>query len=219
MLDRSDITNILNKYKRKCSSDLLISIPILNKEGNTIAFLRPITADFRQTIIGCVELLDRWRKENPTLSPSRFPITHERTERWITDSIINNDERILFMIQCTDGSYVGHIGFTNIDATKASAEVDLVVRGEKGPIPGLMRRAMETLICWGKAELNLMHIDLVVLPYNKHAISFYKSCGFRESGIIPLIKIESNGEISWSRCGETEGPPKTEFYFLHMIFC
>lgn len=206
---------ILNCYKRKQAKDKLTLLPILDSGGDTIGFLHPITADFEKTIPECVELLDRWRTENPTLSPSRFPITHERTRRWVTNSIINNDKRILFMIQTLEGRNVGHIGFTNIDFDRHSAEVDMVLRGEPVEISGFMRYAMETLVQWGKRELLLEHIDLVVLPYNERAIAFYHHCGFREDGIVPLLKIEENNEISWIRC--KEHVPDPEFYFIHMI--
>ena len=112
--DEKKVIDMLNQYKRKQAESYLILIPILDGGGSTIGFLRPITADFRTTMADCVELLDQWRIENPCMSPSRFPITHERTERWIIDSIINNDKRILFLIQSLDNRYIGHMGFTNI---------------------------------------------------------------------------------------------------------
>lgn len=210
-------TEILNFYKRKQAKDKLILIPILDSKENTVGFLRPLTADFNITIPDCVELLDRWRAENPTLSPSRFPITHERTRRWLIASIINDDKRVLFMVQSPEGRNVGHIGFRDIDSECRSAEVDMVLRGEKVKGEGFMCFAMATLIGWGKQELLLEHFDLVVLPYNEHAISFYHRCGFQEDGIVPLIRVEENNEISWIRCKETGVAP--ELYFLHMILC
>lgn len=209
--------DILNQYKRKRAGDKLILIPILDPEERMIGFLRPVTADFDTTIPDCVQLLDRWRTENPTLSPSRFPITQERTRRWITDSIINNDKRILFMLQTLEYRNVGHIGFRNIDLECRSAEVDMVLRGELIEISGFMRYAMESLVQWGKRELLLEHIDLVVLPYNERAIAFYHRCGFREDGIVPLLKMEENNEVSWIRCKKYVHDP--EFYFIHMILC
>lgn len=208
---------ILNVYKRKQAKDKLILIPILDADENTIEFLRPITADFYRTIPNCVQLLDRWRADNPTLSPSRFPITHERTRRWIMDLIINNDRRILFMLQNLKGQYIGHIGFTNIDSEQHSAEVDMVLRGEPTEPARFMHYAMETLVEWGKQELLLEHIDLVVLPHNKCAISFYSRCGFHNDGFIPLIKCEANNEISWGRCPKSMSA--SEFYFIHMTLC
>lgn len=212
--DTERAVHTLNRYKRKQCEYNLILVPILNENRETVGFLRPVTADFTATIPGCVEMLDRWRADNPTLSPSRFPITHERTRRWITDAIINNDRRILFMIQSLEGIYVGHLGFAGIAPEKQSAEVDMVVRGEKKIHPGLMGFALRSLIRWGKAELDLAHIDLVVLPYNSHGIAFYERCGFERDGIVPLVKVETGNEISWIRCQESETEP--EYYFLHM---
>jgi len=210
----NNIEKILDQYKRKQKEDKLILIPIFDKDEVTVGYLRPVTADFMTTMVGCVELLDRWRMENPTLSPSRFPITHERTARWVTNSIIENGKRILFMIQNLDGKYIGHMGFTNISAEQESAEVDMVVRGEKEINPGMMGHAMAALIRWGKQDLRLKEIYLAVLPYNKHGIMFYQRCGFKEAGIIPLIKVEADGEISWTRCEESSCVP--EHYFLRM---
>lgn len=212
--DVEKVIHILDQYKRKQCECNLILVPILNENRETVGFLRPVTADFTATIPGCVELLDCWRADNPTLSPSRFPITHERTERWITDAIINNNRRILFMIQSLEGTYIGHLGFTGITPEKGSAEVDMVVRGEKKIHPGLVGFALKSLIRWGKEELGLAHIDLVVLPYNKHGIAFYERCGFERDGIVPLIKVESGNEISWIRSREPAADP--EHYFLHM---
>lgn len=212
--DAERVTYILDRYKRKRNEDNYTLVPVLNEGQETAGFLRPVTADFEMTIPGCVELLNRWRVENPTLSPSRFPITSERTRRWITDAIINNDNRILFMVQSLEGTYIGHLGFTAIAPEKRSAEVDQVVRGEKNVYPGLMGFALKSLIGWGKTELGLTHIDLVVLPDNEHGIEFYKRCGFERDGIIPLIKVETDNEISWLRCQELEVEP--EYYFLHM---
>ena len=89
--DEKNVIDILNQYKRKQAESYLMLIPILDGGGSTIGFLRPITADFKTTMADCVELLDQWRLENPCMSPSRFPVTHERTERWVIELIINND--------------------------------------------------------------------------------------------------------------------------------
>lgn len=85
---------------------------------------------------------------------------------------------------------------------------------EKNMNPGLMGLALKSLICWGKADLALEHIDLVVLPHNEHGIAFYQRCGFEKDGIVPLIKVETDDEISWIRCRDPVAEP--EYYFLHM---
>lgn len=211
------VVHTLDQYKRKRAESHLSLVPILDDTDVTIGFLRPITADFQRTMANCVELLDQWREENPSMSPSRFPITHERTAKWITDSIINNDKRILFMIQSLDNRYIGHIGFTEICPEQHSAEIDLVVKGQKDIPYGFMRCAMDSLTRWGKRELLLKHIAVVVLSDNTRGISYYKRCGFKEEEIIPLKRVEAQGEVTWIPCKNE--PDKAEKYYLHMRLC
>lgn len=209
------IISVLDKYKRKDPREKLIITPILGKHGNTIGFLRPVTADFKKTMPNCAELFGTWRKENPTFSPSRFIITEESTENWLANNIINNSQRILFAILNLPGEYIGHIGFANFRYSTKTAEVDCVLRGVKNKIPQLMEYAMRTLIHWGKEELLLEHIDLKVLWDNEHAISFYQRCGFQKRELIPLKRVEINGEIQWHSLENSE--VGAEKYYLHMV--
>lgn len=211
------VTKKLNQYKRKQTSDKLVLIPILDAEERTIGFLRPITADFKTTIAGCVELLSVWRAENPTLSPTRFHVTHEGTERWMNHLVIDNDQRILFMVEDTGGNYIGHMGFAGFDYTARSAEVDLVLRGRKDTAYGLMEYAIRALVRWGIQELGLEHISLDVLWDNAHAISFYERCGFQKGELIPLTREDAQGEIRW--IPHRGARFKAEKYYLHMTLC
>lgn len=217
MMHEKRVTEKLNQYKRKQSRDNLVLIPILGADESTIGFLRPITADYKITMKECVELLSCWRAENPTLSPTRFHVTHEGTERWINNLVINNDQRILFMVQDTGGSYIGHMGFAGFDYTVRSAEIDLVVRGRKNTAYGLMEHAIQALVRWGRQELELEHIGLDVLWDNAHAISFYERCGFQKGELIPLTREDAQGETRWTphRGAQFEA----EKYYLHMTLC
>ena len=211
------IVEKINQYKRKRPSDNLILVPVLDRDQNTIGFLRPVTADFRTTITDCIELLSLWRADNPTLSPTRFQVTHEGTERWLDNLVINNDQRILFMVQDVTGNYIGHMGFACFDYNEQSANIDLVVRGKQDISRGLMGYALKALVCWGKQELKLKHIALDVLWDNEHAISFYERCGLKRAELIPLTKREVDGEIRWTvHKGQTF---EAEKYYLHMILC
>lgn len=216
-MNEKSLKEKLDQYKRKQNSDILMLVPILDADKNTAGFLKPITADFKATINGCVELLSRWRAENPTLSPTRFHVTAEGTERWINDLVIHNDQRILFMVQDLGGNYIGHMGFAGFDCAMRSAEVDLVVRGEKNAASGLMGYAVQTLVRWGRQELGLEHISLDVLWDNAHAISFYERCGFQKGKLIPLTKEETLGETRWTPHRGTQF--EAEKYYLHMTLC
>lgn len=211
------VTEKLNRYKRKQPRDNLVLIPILGADESTIGFLHPITADFKTTIKECVELLSCWRAENPTLSPTRFHVTHEGTERWINKLVVDNDQRILFMVEDISGSYIGHMGFAEFNYAARSAEVDLVLRGRKNTAYGLMEYAIRALVRWGRQELELEHIGLDVLWDNAHAISFYERCGFQKGELIPLTREDAQGETRWTphRGAQFEA----EKYYLHMTLC
>lgn len=217
MMYEKQVTEKLNQYKRKQHRDNLVLIPILGTDESTIGFLHPVTADFKATIKECVELLSCWRAENPTLSPTRFHVTHEGTERWINKLVVDNDQRILFMVEDIGGNYIGHMGFAGFDYTARSAEVDLVLRGKKNTAYGLMEHGIRALVRWGKQELGLKHIGLKVLWDNAHAISFYERCGFQKGELIPLTKEETQGEIRWTPHQGAQF--EAEKYYLHMILC
>lgn len=213
---QEQVKQTLDRYKRKNPEDYLVLIPIFDKMQNTIGFLRPVTADYRTTTPACVELFSRWREENPTLSLARFQVTNERTERWLDRLVVENDNRIIFLIQDSAGEYIGHIGFAGFRYEKRAAEVDSVLRGKKGVHPRMMEWAMDALICWGKRELGLEHIDLEVYSANEHAIQFYKRCGFCEGHLIPLRRVELSDEVKWVPCDDEHSAEK---YYLHMVLC
>lgn len=217
MCYQDTVIHTVDQYKRKKPSDKLILVPILNEDQKTIGFLHPVTADYRETIPGCVELFSRWRVENPTISTARFAVTHERTEKWLDNLLISNNNRFIFLIQELSGEYIGHIGFANFRYDHRIAEVDSVLRGKKEGNPGIMQYAMQSLIHWGKETLGLEHIDLEVLSDNDHAISFYQRCGFYHDGQIPLEKVETPDEVKWVPCEDRS--KEAEKYYLHMTFC
>jgi len=149
------IKNILDSYKCKSYDDYLICLPVYDEGKKIVAFLRPITKNYIETIPNCVELMSKWRIENPTISTGKFTVTHERTQRWLDNLVINKNDRIIFLIMDFSGNYLGHIGYASFNYKKKSAEIDSVLRGVKGVMPGLMGFCMNTIIEWGKKVLHL----------------------------------------------------------------
>ncbi len=213
---REKVTDVLNQYKRKDPADTLILIPVLDDKKQTVAFLHPITKDYEQTISGCVSLFSKWRRENPTLSLARFEITDERTKNWLDRLVVQNDNRLIFLITNCEDKALGHIGFANFRAEGKIAEVDSVLRGQKNGYPRLMEYAMAALIAWGKRELELQGVDLEVWSQNEHAIRFYKRCGFVEDRLIPLRKVQEVDEVKW--VPDESMTHGAENYYLHMVF-
>ena len=202
-MDKSIVENILY--------DLKLSGRSFSIEGGTIV---AIPFDYKEKMPNCVELLSQWRIENPSLSPQRFPVSNERTDNWLKNNVINNNQRIMFMIKNKDDVSIGHIGLSQINFEKSEIRIDSIMRGVKGDTPGIIGKAISFLKCWCKKELGANVMDLVVLDDNDKEIRLYKKCCFTYEGIIPLRKDEENGEINWVEDYDLKNYEKS---YIHMI--
>lgn len=214
---QSFIKNTFDNYKCKKKFNLLHMIPVYNDHGEIIAYLRPITADYRDTIKDCAELMGRWRAENPSISASTFEITKERTEKWLDNLIIGREDRLLFMIQTLDGRFLGHVGYSNFRYDEKTAEIDSILRGVKDEFPGIMTFALQSLLWWGKEELRLEHIELTTGPDNHKAQALYKRCGFIEKKSKAMIKVVKEDEVRWDDAPDPD-MPDAEAYSLVMEY-
>jgi RimJ/RimL family protein N-acetyltransferase len=177
-------------------------------------YLVTIPFDYLEKMPECVELLSRWRIENPSLSPQRFPVSYDRTNLWLKKCVLDADNRIMFMIQNNDRRPIGHIGLSGFNYDKSMVRIDSVMRGVKNNSPGIVGNSIEFLKGWCKDVLDVKCMDLVVLDDNEKAITLYQRCGFKCEKKIPLKKIEKNGEINWI---EDYGVEKPEKQYINML--
>jgi RimJ/RimL family protein N-acetyltransferase len=211
------IKTTFDTLKRKDNKLPLVCFPIFDEAKEIIAFLKPITKDFRKVYPGIVPLLGKWRKENPTISDSVFEITDERTATWLDNLIIGRDDRILFFIDDFENNHIGHIAYSSVNYKEESAEIDSVLRGVKGKYNGIMTYAMNTMLQWGINGLQLKKIYLSVSKGNDRAINLYKRCGFEIIREIPLIRRELENEIRWDP-SEDENITNAERYAVKMLY-
>jgi len=206
------IVGIFNEYKCKNIFDELKCIPVYNNKKLIYAYLVPITFQYKLTSPEYVHLLSEWRRNNPIGFSSIFKIDDIRTEKWIDGLVLNREDRILFMIETFNRKKIGHLGYSSFNFEQQNCEIDNVVRGVKGEYPGIMKYAMNSILYWGIKKLKLRDIFLRVLSDNKHAINFYKNCGFTEIKKIPLFKVETKGEIKWVEKDDKHYKKPDRFY-------
>lgn len=214
---RGFVRSLFDRWKRKDPWSPACSLPVFGADGRVLASLRPVTADHRESAPYLAELLGRWREENPSLAPTVFKVTPERTLRWLDKVIIGRDDKLLFMLHGTDGAPLGHLGYSNFDFDARSAEVDSILRGVKEGYPGLMHFAMAALMRWGFQELQVREIRLSVLSDNARAIAFYERLGFVREGLKPLVRTVLPDEERWDPAPEGfSGPADRYFQYMRL---
>lgn len=196
----------LDRFDRACAHLL----PCAAHDG----YLLPV-CDLHRDDAHLIGLLAQWREENSHAFPSQFPVTHAGTARWLNQGILDNPGRMLFLVCTRFGQPVGHVGVADYLNDAGSMEAENIVRGVTGTAPGLMTRAMQTLIAWARA-LGAHHLHLRVFSDNAHAVDFYRKLGFRDAGLIALRKhVEGPAVVYRPRePGDGATPDK---HFLQMV--
>jgi len=168
------------------------SIEISGDSSGSAGYLVPVGYFFEgnEEIINSMAL---WRAAHQYAYPSRFSVTNSGTEKWLKSAVIENKDRLLFLIQDQTGKYIGHIGLLKLDETRC--EIDNVLRGEY-EFPGLIAKALFELEKFSYDELGLENLELRVLESNTHAVSFYQKYGYRETRKISLQNIGKDGEVT-----------------------
>lgn len=208
------VSELFDNIKRCDPAKNYVCIPILNNENKIVGLLKPITLDYKQMYPECVRLISKWRRENPSLSNSIFEVTDDRTEQWIDRLILDRKDRLFFFIDELDGKHIGHIAFSSFDYENQTAEIDAVLRGEKGNVDGIMTFTIRAMIRWLRENVELRYIQLRVNDDNKRAINLYHRCGFKEVSRIPLYRRELKDEIRWDEDRNRNPSEAERFEFL-----
>lgn len=170
------VEDIFQKLKNNSACESSPVIPI-QRDNEVIGVLRVVSRasikDFKE-----IARLATWRKRNEKWFPSQFRVTLAGTKRWASANLVEQPDRILFMIEDLSGEPIGHVGLYRFDFAHKSCEIDNVIRGKNG-IPGIMTAAVIALCQWGKSVLGVNYYTLRVCNDNTKAIALYKRCGFR----------------------------------------
>lgn len=188
----------------------VLSIPV----GSPVeAALRPVATRRGDLRADDVRALTVWRNRHVQAFATEFEATEERTGDWLVNTVGPDDTKILFMVDSIDGETVGYMGIAFIDWEAGYGEADAIVRGAESA-PGLMGKALETLLDWAGGQLNLSRLGVRVRSDNA-AVEFYRKLGFQEVKRVPLKKVEEPGMVKWV---EDPSLPPSEPSLVHMEF-
>lgn len=179
------------------------------REGKVVALLRPVTRSSlsdNEKNRELIRLLSDWREANNRWYPAIFKVTDEGTRKWLKERVIDEPDRLLFMVETPEGIVLGHMGFYR-------GEADNFIRG-RDLVKGAMTFALKAMLKWAHAELELNELHLRVFADNCRAIGFYARCGFREIRKIPLKKVVETDSVRWEE--SMDNPGNAERYFTVM---
>jgi RimJ/RimL family protein N-acetyltransferase len=169
-----------------------LSVPV----GNPVeAILRPVATRAAALNPNDIRVLTDWRNRFVNAFLGEFEANEARTARWLTEAVAADDSRILFMLDDPTGRTFGYMGLAFIDWESLSGEADAIVRG-LDCAPGLMTRALRTLLSWARAQLGLRMLGVRVRSDNS-ALEFYRKFGFAEVRRVPLRRTQNGDEVLW----------------------
>lgn len=183
-----------NLKQEKEDEDASPLIPVYDKK-KFIAYLRIISSSSLNNPQD-IKNLASWRNKHNWWFPAQFKATLDGTKRWLENLLLNQRDRLLFMLETPSGAPFGHMGFFRFDFKNNSCEVDNIVRG-KNLIHGGMTPSLKTLINWAFSVLKVRSVYLKTYFDNERAIRLYKRCGFEIVKKIPLKKIIEGNMTRW----------------------
>jgi RimJ/RimL family protein N-acetyltransferase len=186
------------------------TLPLIQK-GRLIGRLEPLSwADAANS--ETAPILARWRETANPFFPSQFPVTLEGTQRWLIKGVLETTDRILFWVKTPDGKPVGHVGLFRFDFDKNSTEVDNIVRGEEGVLPGVMQTAIDAMLGWTFGALGIQTTTLRVMSDNVRAINLYQRLGYMEIARVPLKREDDGAVVHWVEQTASIGEADERFF-------
>lgn len=199
--------------KTKTFDDLLAkSIAFQDKQF----YLVPI-CELHTTDDQLISQLAQWRIDNNAVYPSQSQITIEGTKQWLRNSLLNVEDRILFLVLDPYGNRIGHLGFANGINEKYELELDNVVRGIQGSHPGIMSNAVKALLDWAKDTLGCRSFYLRTFSDNVKAIGFYNNLGFKNDELVSLRRHEAGNSVYY-RLLDEQDQDEPDKCFLRMVY-
>lgn len=170
-----------------------LAISIRDDDGLEIGVMCPITKLHLQSS-HIIEKMTTWRNQYKVFFQTQFNATPERTKRWLNNVVLANSDQMLFLIYC-EGILMGQYGFNQLNGN--SAQMDNLMRGERGGHPLLMKYAVRALIKWLFSTMEVEEVYGYTFANNAMAMKLNKDVGFSTVEKIPLTKTIVDGEIRW----------------------
>lgn len=170
------------------------TILVVDPDLRTIGSLRIIDTDMARDP-NVADELTRWREPYQQFFMTWFPTSPSRTAEWLTSSVLADTSRLLAIIQDKAGRHIGNFGVRGI--VDGSAELDNLIRGERGGGPDMIHNCELSLIHWLASCLKVRRLYLHVMTHNPRTIALHARVGFVQSEVSRLERLGTDTEGSY----------------------
>jgi RimJ/RimL family protein N-acetyltransferase len=178
--------------------------------GRMAANLEPVTwQDSNQP--GSIVLLANWWRAAADNFPAQMPMTLPGAQRWLIKGVLEAADRLLFWLRTVEGTRIGHVGLSRFDANDGTIELDNVVRGLPGLLPGIVSESVRTLLNWTFNQLPISSVYVRAFSDNECALRLGSRCGFRETMRVPLRREQEGDFVRWLEVGGQYRQPVTRY--------
>jgi RimJ/RimL family protein N-acetyltransferase len=143
-----------------------------------------------------------WRQVALRMFLTQSTPTRQSSYDYLEKLSIGDQSRMLFMIEDSTGTFVGHLGLANY--SQDEAELDNLIRGRRGGPPELVLEAERALIRWAFSDLWVKRIYLRVLSHNFLAINLPDQLGFCTIEQLSLSRKTEDGFPILQECRADE---------------
>lgn len=155
---------------------------------NDGGFLQPITKLHRENET-LIKSLQVWRNNSINTYYNSSKATFESTVKWLNNHLLDNPNKILFLVYNKNCDLIGHIGLFLDENRNYEIELDNVLRSVDSKSDGTFGKAIATLEEWSKNTLLTDSFYLRVLNTNLKAINYYKKLDYL---VIGEEKLDDN---------------------------
>ena len=159
-----------------------------------------------------VKLLCDWREKYRNMFATDFKISEEKTRIWIKEGVLENPEKIVFMIY-VDNKKVGIISTAEYDEKTNSAMLDTMIKDPTYNLPGLMTVVEKVYLRWMFEGLKLSKITGFLFSDNKKMMNIHKKCGWVTIDVVPVEQKKTEEGTRWEEIKSKSNNKPVERYF------
>jgi hypothetical protein len=187
---------LIRQMKGMTSEGGAVTLPVRDAALREIGRLRAFTGDMLADD-GLIALMAESRTRYEEFFLTRFDVTPENKRRWLGESVLKNDSKMLFLVETLDGRIVGQDGFTLFGG--GCFALDGTMRWARGGHTRLFERSViERLgLCFGALGCSLCEVE--IFEKNQIAIGNVLNAGFSIEARYPLSVTEKDGVIAYSK--------------------